>query len=169
MQQPTLTGPYQLSVSLEINASQQRVWTVLKDFANVYTWVPSVKESYAIGNGSECIGAGRHCLLEGFGEIDEYITQWSQGDGFVYDVSPLGPLDKAFSCWWLNKINDDTTELTVTFAYDLRFGLFGKLMHKLMMRSKLEKSLPLALDALKKRVETGKLFRPLLDESYVSS
>ena len=168
MKQPTLTGKYQLSTSIDIFAPQEKVWEVLKDFANVYSWVPSVKESYAIGTGSECVGAGRHCVLEGFGEIDEYITQWHNGSGFVYDVSPLGPLDQAFSCWWLTSPGKNVTRLTVTFAYELRFGLFGKIMHKLIMRSKLETSLPQALAALKTRVETGNVLRPLIDSSIAS-
>ena len=163
MAQPTLLGKYQVSSSLDIFAPQTDVWDVLKEFADVYTWVPTVKESHAVGIGSQCVGAGRHCFLEGFGEIDEYITQWQDGTGFVYDVSPLGPLNKAFSSWWLTSPGKNVTHLNVTFSYEIRFGLFGKIMHKLMMRSKLETSLPQALEALKVRVETGKVLRPLVD------
>lgn len=169
MHQPKLSGNYHLSSTIKIDAPQAKVWSVLKDFANVYTWVPSVKESYAIGKGSECVGAGRHCKLEGFGEIDEYITQWANGHGFVYDVTPLGPLDKFYSCWWLTPNNETKTQLTVTLAYNLRFGLFGKIMHKLIMRSKLEQSLPLALEALKTRVETGKGIRPLATDQLATN
>ncbi len=49
----------------------------------------------------------------------------------------------------------------IRFSYNIRFGVVGWLMHSLMMRSKLEKSLPETLDAVKKRVETGALVRPV--------
>ena len=107
------------------------------------------------------VGAGRYCQLDGFGEIEEVITQWNEGEGFVYDVTPLGPLNNAFSSWWLAEQDANTTLLTVTLSYDIRFGLFGKMMHKLVMRKKLEDSLPQTLKALEDRVETGKLVRPL--------
>ena len=153
MQQPTLTGQHQIASTIDINAPQEQVWAVLKDFANVYQWAPGVKESHAIGVIAESVGAGRHCVLEEFGKVDEFVTEWHEGNGFVYDVTPLGPLDKSFSCWWLESSNDNVTRLTASFAYNIRFGLIGKAMHKLMMRPKLEKAFPEVLDALKAHVE----------------
>ena len=169
MQAPILPGKYQVTSTVDISASQDKVWQVLKDFANVYTWAPSVKESYSISTVEHAIGAGRHCLLEGFGEIDEFVTAWYEGTGFVYDVTPLGPLNKSFSSWWLTKVSEQCTRLTVTLSYDIRYGLFGRLMHSLVMRKKLENSLPQALQALKTRVETGKLVRPLLNQPALAS
>jgi hypothetical protein len=48
------------------------------------------------------------------------------------------------------------------FSYSIRFGLFGKIIHKLMMRAKLEKSLPETLQSVKKRIDTGGTIRPML-------
>lgn len=121
-----------------------------------------VKDSYSISKIEHAVGAGRHCLLDGFGEIDEYVTEWHEGTGFVYDVSALGPLHQSFSCWWLTKVSHDVTRLSVNLSYNLRFGLFGKIMHRLIMRKKLEQSLPQTLESMKQRVETGKLYRPLI-------
>lgn len=162
MKAPTLTGKYELVARIDINASQNKSWEVLEDFNNVYTWAPGVVESHGLGLIEKQIGAGRHCKLDGFGEIDEYVTHWQEGIGFVYDVSPLGPLYKAFSSWWLTSIDETNTRLEVVFSYNIRFGLFGKIMHKLIMRGKLEKSLPDTLQSVKKRIESGNLIRPLL-------
>jgi len=54
------------------------------------------------------------------------------------------------------------TRLEVVFSYNIRFGLLGKIVHKLIMRGKLEKSLPETLLSVKKRIETGESIRPLL-------
>jgi hypothetical protein len=152
MKQPTLPGRYQASSNLEIDASQAEVWALLAEFSTVSQWAPQVKESHAIGKGERCVGAGRHCELDGFGAIDEIITTWEEGTGFVYSVSPLGPLDKAFSAWWLTPIGNDRCRLRVTLSYDLRFGAFGKMMHSLVMRKKLEASLPDTLAAVNAEV-----------------
>ena len=124
-----------------------------------------MQESHAIGNKQMGVGAGRHCKLDGFGEIDEYLTVWQEGSGFVYDVTPLGPIDKAYSSWWLSANNDHSTRLEVVFSYDLRFGLLGKIMHKLIMRSKLEQSLPEILKAVKNRVKNGSMVDPFVPET----
>jgi hypothetical protein len=162
MKAPKLSGKYELVARIDINASQKKSWEVLEDFNNVYTWAPGVTESHGIGKGAKQIGAGRHCKLDGFGEIDEIITHWQEGTGFVYDVSPLGPLHNAFSSWWLTPKDATSTRLEVVFSYNIRFGLFGKIMHKLIMRGKLEKSLPETLQSVKKRIETGESIRPML-------
>ncbi len=150
---------YSISKTIHIKSTQQQAWDVLRDFNNVYTWAPGVEESYGLTVKDKQVGAGRHCKLDGFGEIDEYVIQWDEGTGFVYDVSPLGPLTNALSRWKLVD-NGPTTSLIVELNYDIRFGLIGKIMHKLIMRKKLEESLPDTLNALKKRIETGELYRP---------
>ncbi|SFC71375.1 SRPBCC family protein [Pseudoalteromonas denitrificans] len=162
MKAPKLPGKYNVKSKVVINAPKQKVWQVMEDFGNVYTWAPGVTESHSIGSKESGMGAARHCKLDGFGTIDEYVTQWVEGTGFVYDVTPLGPLNKSFSCWWLTALENGSTELEVVLSYDIRYGLFGKVMHSLIMRKKLESSLPDALNALKNRVETGKLVRPYL-------
>ena len=154
MKKPQLNGNYQVKSTVNIYAPMQQSWQVLRNFTEV-SWAPGVKSSHAIGKSELGIGAGRHCALEGFGEIDEYITHWSEGTGFAYSVTPLGPLTNANSSWWLTETGDQSCELTVIFSYDIRYGLFGKLMHSLMMRSKLETSLPQTTAALKSRVEDG--------------
>ena len=123
------------------------------------------KRSHSISKIEQGVGAGRHCELDGFGDINEFVIQWHQGTGFVYDVTPLGPLNKSFSSWWLTAKSEETTQLEVVLSYNIRYGIFGKMMHKFVMRKKFVDSLPQALQALKLRVETGMLVRPMLAET----
>ena len=145
-----LPGKYEVVASAQIDKSQADVWSVLEDFANVYTWAPSVAESYTIGNAERGNGAGRHCKVEGFGHIDEYVTEWEEGTGFIYEITPLGPLDKSWSSWKIQALGDTRSRIEVKFSYNLRFGAFGKIMHKLVMRKKLEQSLPQVLESSEK-------------------
>ena len=155
--------------TITINAPKVQVWAVLEDFNNVYTWAPGVSESHGFGSKQQEIGAARHCKLSDFGAIDEVITEWKQGQGFTFTISPLGPLNNAISRWTLIEVDAQTTRLEVKFAYDIRFSIFGKLMHNLVMRKKLLTSLPQALQAFKQRIETGKLVRPLIDKQNLAS
>jgi hypothetical protein len=64
----------------------------------------------------------------------------------------LGPLDKSNSTWRVTNVGDSKTKLHVILSYDLRFGLFCKILLKLVMRRKLVQSLPDTLAAFKDRL-----------------
>jgi len=153
MKAPELAGKYEVRTFALINAPTSAVWDVLKDFGNVSKWAPSVTKSHYLNEKTSGVGMGRHCDIEGFGGIQEYVTEWQEGEGFTYSVTALGPLAASNSSWWLSPVNDHKTKLEVVFSYDVRFGILGKILHKLMMRKKLEKSLPETLAATKKHVE----------------
>jgi len=151
---------HSVNAIININAPKNEVWAVLEDFNDVYLWAPGVSKSHALGNKRQEVGAARYCKLVDFGEIDEVITEWNQGEGFTYTVSALGPLNNAVSRWTLTKVNANTTQLEVELAYDIRFGLFGKMMHALVMQKKLQTSLPQTLQDFKNHMESGKANRP---------
>lgn len=151
--QPAISGRFGVNEKLVINADTATTWNVLADFYDVYTWAPGVSKSHALNDLPLGVGAARYCKLDDFGSIEEHITHWVKNTGFVYTVSPLGPLNNAISRWWLTPIDNHKTMLEVTLKYDIRFGIVGNIMHKLIMRSKLEKALPGTLQAVKKRVE----------------
>ena len=146
------TGKYEVRSEVVIDASSDAVWNVLKEFGSVSDWAPSVSKSYYLDSQTSGIGTGRHCDIDGIGSIDEVITEWQEGVGFSYSVTPLGPLAKSSSSWQLTRISDSQTKLQVVFSYNLRFGLVGKILHKLVMRRKLEQSLPDTLAAFKTRL-----------------
>ena len=160
-----LPGKYNLVCKKEINASAAEVWQVIRDFNNVYIWAPAVTASYGITNIDEGVGAGRHCKVKGFGEIDEHVTEWEDGVGFTYSVTPLGPLGDSHSRWVISPVSDNSSVVSLEYSYNLRFGIIGKLMHMLMMRNKLTSGFNEGLGNLKKRVETGETVRPILSET----
>lgn len=160
MKQNQLPGKFRLSARKIVQAPARNVWEVVADFPAVETWAPQVTKSYALGAKERGVGAERHCDIKGFGGIDEAITEWTEGRSLAYRVTPLGPLGVSYSRWTVNEINDTSSEVLVELSYDLRFGLFGRVLHKIMMRRKLKQAFSKSLEALKKRVETGMLVRP---------
>ncbi|BCE00418.1 SRPBCC family protein [Marinicellulosiphila megalodicopiae] len=143
-------GPYQAQAKITIKASQAKTWALLSEFDNVYKWVPSIKESYGMGKKEVGLGHSRHCKIKGFGGIDEHITVWEEGEGFEYEISPVGPLHGATSRWELSTTENGDTLLTVTLVYSIRLSIIGKMMHKLMMRNKLKNN----LDSIVKTVQS---------------
>ena len=161
MKAAKLAGKYEVQSEVTIDASTDEVWDVLKEFGSVSDWAPSVSKSYYLDSQTSGVGTGRHCDIDGLGSIDEVVTDWQEGVGFTYSVTPLGPLDKSNSSWRLTRVSAGKTKLQVTFNYDLRFGFLGKVLHKLVMRKKLEQSLPDTLAAFKTRLAAASSNTPL--------
>jgi len=164
-----LDKPYLIKSNITINAPLSKVWSVLADFNDVYTWAPTVTHSSGLDEKTNQVGAGRHCKIEGFGAIDEVITQWQENKGFTYTISDLGPFTGGLSRWTLIQESQNKTSINVEFGYELRFSFIGRLLHKLVMRRKLETGFPETLKALKNRVESGRLVRPLLNENLANN
>lgn len=154
-----INGSYIISTTGRLSAPAGEIWDVLADFSAVDTWAPQVTQSYQLGDKHTGVGAQRHCDIAGFGSIDEIITEWIDGKSLTYEVTPLGPLGVSYNRWSVMPLSDSESLVVVELSYDVRFGLFGKLLHALMMRGKLEEAFPKGLGALKERVESKALVR----------
>ncbi len=145
-----------VSGQIVIDAPAERVWEVLADFGGVQKWAPGVAKSYSTSNSNSGSDAARHCDIPGFGGVEEFVTEWSEGVGFTYRVEPFGLIDESSSTWRITPQGDKTlvhTELNV----NMRFGVFGSLMEKLFVRRKIEKGTRNGLEGLKQHVKTGEL------------
>lgn len=159
---------YRKVQTLTIDAPKNEVWDVLADFNNVYTWAPSVEHSAGLNDKYQQVGSGRVCSVKGFGEITEKVTEWQDQQLFAFTVEASGPLNNALSHWQLSDSANGKTKITVTLKYDVKFGVLGSLLHALVMKKQLNKTLTQILSALKTRVETGKLVRPL-DSEHIAA
>ncbi|MCJ8314461.1 MAG: SRPBCC family protein [Saccharospirillaceae bacterium] len=151
-----------------INSSKQTAWLLLSEFDNVYKWIPNISSSKGQGLAKVGVGHGRHCVIDGFGAIDETITLWSEGEGVEFEISPLGPLYGATSRWELTENSNGQTVLTVTLVYSVRFGLFGKMLHSLMMRKKLADNLGSILNTVKHVLEDKNTSSELFSKAVVA-
>jgi uncharacterized membrane protein len=160
---------YGMHKTLTINAPLNQVWEVLADFNNVYTWAPSVEHSHALNDKNQQVGAGRVCSIKGFGNVSEEITQWNDHQGVEFTVSDLGPLKNTLCHFKISAEKHNQTQLDMTFDYDLKFGVFGKALHRFFMKNRLNTSLEHTLEAFKSRIETGKLLRPYSEQAIASA
>ncbi len=159
----TLANQYPHSVEAEvtINASTADVWHVLSDFSAVDTWVPFVQSSHIEGDIERGVGIERRCDLGKSGKISETVTGWDEGKGLAYSVSGFGPMVGLQNSWSIRKIDQSHSLVTVNLKYEVKFGLFGRILNFLILSHVLKNRIKSgAVMLLKKRVETGEVVRP---------
>ena len=130
-----------------IDATAEKVWEILADFGGIYKWAPGIVSSYSTSENNGGAGASRHCDIAGFGGIEEYVTEWTDGKSIKYKATSVGPIAESFAHWFVTPQGDKAL-VHAEFEYDMRFGLLGALMNKLLIRRKMKQGMHQALGGL---------------------
>jgi carbon monoxide dehydrogenase subunit G len=141
---------------IKIEAPVDTVWRTLADLEAVQHYNPGVSSARCISTAREGIGAARHCDLKPKGWVRERVTVWEPGRALGLEVSDSEwPI--VFMRWRTElKPQGGATLVAQDFEYQLKFGLLGKLMDAMMMRSKLNKGINDVFAGLKGYVEGGR-------------
>jgi uncharacterized protein YndB with AHSA1/START domain len=152
----------ELNGEVLIEASKERVWVALSDFGNTYLWNPAVEYSHSTSEAPGGVGATRHCDLNiSKASIEERVVDWVEDEGMrveIFDGRRTPPFKEAWGKITLAEAPDGGGTLTkMQIHYDLKYGILGGVIDRLMVRTQYGKGLKLALAGLKYHVETGKL------------
>ena len=155
----------QIKSEIRINAYKEKVWEVLGDFGGVSKWAPTVAKSFSTTTATEGVGCERKCEIPGFGNVSERITEWDEGSRIRYDVEGVGPMKSMTSGFSLRREGKETLA-SMTVNFQMKFGIIGALMDRLMVRRKISKQVQITLAGLKHHVETGELVTLKVYENF---
>jgi carbon monoxide dehydrogenase subunit G len=112
-----------VSVTGTIQSPRTAVWAVLADYPNIDSWSGGVKKSYATGDATQGVGAMRHCDLAPAGAVEETIRDWEPESKMAIsiDKASKSPLKHGLATFDMVDAGE-TTELTLSFDYEPRFG-----------------------------------------------
>ena len=130
-----------VTVEREVAAPPASVWAVLADYPNIDEWNDGVKNSYAIGDATEGVGAQRQCELEPKGTVRmrETVEDWVPEQRMVVAIDEIEkmPLKGATMTFTLGG-GGETTPLTMSYDYDPKGGplavLYGPLLDRQMSK-----------------------------------
>lgn len=148
------TPRYFSESQIEINATPATVWAVLSDFHGLEKWARRVRVT-KLGDKERGIGAGRRAVVPGLGTVDEVVIQWEPEQRLSYSVTPVSVFGAGIAHWRLEAAGPRTTRVFERFEYDMRFGIFGALLHALVVKRKLAQAQPNMLKQFKKGVESS--------------
>ena len=163
----------ELNGEVLIEASKERVWEAVGDFGNTYLWNPAVVHSRSTSDVPDGVGATRHCdLTISKASIEERVVEWVENERMrveIFDGRRTPPFKEAWGELKLEEVPDGRGTLTrLHLHYELKGGILGGVIDRLMVRRQYGNGLKLALAGLKYHVETGKLVekgtRVALDE-----
>ena len=131
---------------------------MLADLGGIYKWNPGVTHSRSTSDSTGGEGAMRHCDLQRKGDyLEERAFDWRDGEGYKIDVYETNlPLKRNIVEFTL-EANGESTTVTVTPDYELKFGPIGAMMDMLFARAQLRKGMDGMLAGLKYHVETGEV------------
>ena len=143
-----------IKLEVTVDAPVEKVWEALGDFGNVYKWSPAVRASAAIEGHERGGDAIRKCEVPGLGNVDETVTEWSEGQGFTFLVEATGPIKTAVSDWRVRPQGAGSV-VTVSVDYKVRYGTLGSVMDRLIMGRMLRRVAARSLAGLRHYVMTG--------------
>ncbi|MFQ5556492.1 MAG: SRPBCC family protein [Acidimicrobiales bacterium] len=123
----------EITVERTVEAPTAAVWAVLADFPNIAEWNGGVKKSFATSDNTKGVGASRHCDLSPAGGLEETIVEWREGEKMVISIDSASklPIKKGLVTFSLDGV-DGSTDTSVHYAYETRFGPLGRLIGPLL-------------------------------------
>ena len=122
-----------------VNASIDKVWTMLTNLELLDKYDPTVKKSTLVSSEKTGIGAKRKVLmLDGKNWFEENVTVFKFNEALTYQLTdcsfPIQGLKHSYS---FEKLGNQT-KVKQVMEYTVKFGLLGKLLDAMMIRKQTE-------------------------------
>ncbi len=126
-----------VKVERTLAAPRSSVWAVLADYPSIVDWNDGVKNSYAIGDATEGVGAERQIDLVFKGaRMRETVAEWVPEERMVIAIDKVEklPIKQATMTFTLSD-GGETTPFTMSYDYEPKGGplafIFGPLLDRL--------------------------------------
>jgi uncharacterized protein YndB with AHSA1/START domain len=109
-------------VERTLAVGRSSVWAVLADYPNIADWNHGLKNSYAIGEATEDVGAQRQTELIPAGAMRETVVEWVPEEKMVIAIDEIEkmPVKQARMTFTLS--GDETTVVGMTYEYEPKGG-----------------------------------------------
>ena len=141
-----------LKAEINIDVSVENLWKIVSDYEHPYYWSPYIDSAEVTSSVDSGVGATRTCSVPGFGDVEETISDWSDGTGFSFNVKASGPVESARSSISVQPSATGTVAL-YEIEYLLRDGLADE--EKTFTDGYLRTVISESLSGLKHFAETG--------------
>lgn len=125
---------HHLQTVLKINASAEKVWQVLDDYAGVEKFSIGIDKSPLVGDKESGLGAVRHCIFYDKSSLHEEIIEYQAYKSFKVVLTEFtAPMKSMHAAFNVEKLSDSSCEVTMDMDYEVKFGLLGKVLGALVI------------------------------------
>lgn len=144
-----------LKNTIRVKASGEALWRILSNLEMLEQYDPTVKTSKLVGDTKTGMGAKRRVTMkDGKNWFEEKVAVYEPGKALTYQLTdcsfPINGLKHSYSF----EQNGEYTTLTQIMEYEVKFGMFGRLLDALMIRKQTQYGITKFMDGLKEKAET---------------
>lgn len=145
-----------LENSIRINASPEKVWSVLSSLDVLDQYDPGIKKSEVVSPSKEGPGSARKCDLAPGGWFKERVAEWKPHETISFELFECTLPVRSLRHRYTLTREGGATLVRQRMEYELKYGPLGKLMDAMMVRKKWDAGIKGFFAGLKHYVETGK-------------
>jgi ligand-binding SRPBCC domain-containing protein len=144
-----------LENSIHIDATPEKVWSVLASLDALAKYDPGVAKSEIVSAAKEGPGAARKCDLTPGGWFKERVTAWQENEALSFELYECTLPVRRLRHGYTIAREGGHTVLHQRMEYELKFGALGKLLDAVMVRRKWNTGIKGFLSGLKRYAETN--------------
>jgi len=150
-----------IEYTARVHAPAADAWKVIADFQNVHRYHPIVERVTQASEEERGLGAERVCHFYDGGSVKETIIDWKEGESFEVELTEGSmPFKQSSATIRVVPFDEQTSCVTLSMDYETKFGPAGKLLDRLMIRSKMSSMFAKVLNGFEYHVQTGELIGP---------
>ncbi len=128
--------PTTISTERLFDAPAGEVWSVLAhDFGRPDRWASGINDARLVGPQSHGEGTVRRCELDRGKYMVEEVSEWNDGRSISYKVTDTNmPVKSGEVTWTVSPQSGGRTSVRVETTYQLKHGVAGAVMNRLVAR-----------------------------------
>ena len=129
-----------IKVERTLTTPPSSVWAVLADYPNIVDWNDGVKNSYAIGDAIEGVGAQRRTELvpDGVMRMRETVSEWVPEERVVIAIDKIEKMPVKQATMTFTLSGGETTAFTMNYVYEPKGGplafIYGPFLDRQMSK-----------------------------------
>ena len=144
-----------LENSIRIDAPPEKVWSALASLEALDRYDPGVAKAQIVSDAKEGPGAARRCDLTPGGWFKEKVSEWRPHEALAFELYECTLPVRRLQHRYTLVADGGGTVVRQRMEYQLKFGLFGRLMDAALVRRKWNAGIRSFFGGLKRYVEVG--------------
>jgi ribosome-associated toxin RatA of RatAB toxin-antitoxin module len=143
-----------LKNEISIEASRERIWTILADLAALHEYDPAVERSEVTSANPSGVGASRRVeMADGRHWFEESLVACEPSESLAFELTECNFPIKALSHRYGFESDGERTKVTQVMEYEVKYGLLGRALDRLVLRRQSDRGVKKFFDGLKRYAE----------------